>query len=244
MRGNIRIITRCPLMPSIRMDIRPLILLSLREHRAGRIQRLGSISGPGEGGLGVVWRSLWARAVGVVSRHIGKEVWRCGGVRLHRRHGRVVGVLEVAAGQDGGVERGGVALLEVLVGEVEGGEGAGVAGVLEPLRLQVGEVGVLGRHDGRLLQLLLPVAEVAVRAAAEVQTGLLLAVGGEAGVAEGVGGLLRAEAVVVVVCEGAIRASKGRVERRVVRRGGGVAAYMVGMPCRRRSPALHVRHCA
>lgn len=163
-------------------------------------------------------------------------------MRLHSRHGGVVGALEV---QYGRVERI-VVLVKLRLVEVEGGEAVRVLRrALKALRLQEGvggDVAVgLGRHDGRLLQLLL-VGEVAV-CAAEVETGLLLVVGGEARVAKGVWICLRAEAVVVVLCEGVITTSKGSVELRVVRRGGVLAAYMVGLPSGRRSAALAAGHC-
>ena len=114
-----------------------------------------------------------------MARHLGEEVGWGGRVRLHRRHGGVVGGLEV--GQDGRVESG--TLVVVVRVEVEGGEGVGVGGGgWKALRLEEGVVrdaiSLRGQH-GRLL------LEVAERAA-EIQTGLLLAVLREAGVAKGV----------------------------------------------------------
>ena len=115
----------------------------------------------------------------MVARHFGEEVGWGGRMRLHCRHGGVFGGLEV--GQDGRVE--GCALVVVVLVEVEGGEGVGVSsGGWEALRLEEGVVRdavSLRREDWRRL------LEVAVRAA-EIQTGLLLTVLREAGVAESV----------------------------------------------------------
>ena len=158
-------------------------------------------------------------------------------MRLHGRHRSAIAAREVA--QDGGIKRG-IALLEARI-EIVGGEGVDVAGGGgEGLRLPREGI-VLGRHDGRRLQLLLPVAEIAVRATEE-QACLLLLVGGKTRIAERVCG---SEAVVLIVrlrwCECAI-ASKGRVEGCVVRRGGGVTAYMVRRLPGRGRPAT-VLHC-